>query len=42
MIWLFLILLQGITGSGKNGPITTAKAIMPGTIQGCLKATGTI
>ena len=33
---------QGITGSGKNGPITTGKPIMPGTNQGCLKATGAI
>jgi hypothetical protein len=32
---------QGITGGGKNWPITQGKAVAPGTFQGCRKATGT-
>ena len=32
---------EGISGGGKNWPITKGKAVAPGTFQGCRKATGT-
>jgi len=32
---------KGITGGGKNWPITKGKSIAPGTSQSCRKATGT-
>jgi hypothetical protein len=32
---------EGVSGGGKNWPITKGKAIAPGTFQGCRKATGT-
>ena len=32
---------KGITGGGKVLPLTNAKPILPGTAQGCLRATGT-
>lgn len=32
---------EGITGGGKTEPITNAKPIKEGTIQGCARATGT-
>jgi len=36
-----LIKWKGITGGGKNWPITKGKSVAPGTSQGCRKATGT-
>ena len=44
MTWRFLEgsgKWKGITGSGKALPLTNAKPILPGTSQGCLRATGT-
>ena len=32
---------KGITGGGKNLPITRGKSVVPGTSQGCRRATGT-
>jgi len=32
---------KGITGGGKNLPITKGKSVVPGTSQGCRRATGT-
>ena len=32
---------KGITGGGKNWPITKGKSVVPGTSQGCRRATGT-
>jgi hypothetical protein len=31
---------KGIKGSGKFVPITSAKPVVPGTTQGCARATG--
>lgn len=44
MTWRFLEgsgKWKGITGGGKALPLTNAKPILPGTAQGCLRATGT-